>query len=156
LAATDREIRGNISPAAKSEPLKSRQASVEEDQSEDQTAIESVQSDARANTKTGEHSNKVEAPSYGENSRTYQGKLKIDIAPPVDNNQLNLLETTLLKTSGLRIIGKGIMEDGSAWIEIDASKPLPLVDIIKKVPSVKDVVGAKSYIIIALRAKQVS
>jgi hypothetical protein len=158
LASADREMKGNTGSTAKSEPVNSRQASTEANQSENQKdlSVESGQTEARANTRTVEHQNKVESSSYGENSRTYQGKLKIDIAPPVDNNQLNLLESTLLKTSGLRIIGKGIMEDGSAWIEIDAAKPLPLVEIIKKVPSVKDVVGAKSYIIIALRAKQMS
>jgi vacuolar-type H+-ATPase subunit H len=142
----------------KNEPFNLRQTYSEDTQPETKTtdSIAPIQSETKEATKVTATPHKAEFTSSGENSRTYQGKLKIDIAPPVDTNQLNILEATLLKTPNLRITGKGIMEDGSAWIAIDASKPLPLVEILKKIPSVKDVVGAKSYIIIALRAKQIS
>ena len=84
----------------------------------------------------------------------YQGRLKIDIAPPVDIDQLNNLEHNLQKTPNVQVIVKGGTEDGSAWIEIELSKPTSLLDILRKLPGVKDVVGAKSYIIVALRSKQ--
>jgi hypothetical protein len=80
--------------------------------------------------------------------------LKIDIAPPVDGEQLSNLEQNLQKTPNVRVIVKGDAEDGSAWIEIELSKPTSLLGILRKLPGVKDVVGAKSYIIVAMKSKQ--
>jgi|GEM_PF-1581690 len=94
------------------------------------------------------------AHSYDEKSRTYQGRLKIDIAPPVDNEQINSLAVALASAPGLAVVNKGIIEDGSAWIEVEAASPLPLLEILHQIPFIKDVVGARSYIIIALKAKQ--
>lgn len=92
--------------------------------------------------------------SYSDGSRTYQGRLKIDIAPPVDNEQINSLAAALASAPGLAVVNKGIIEDGSAWIEVEAASPLPLLEILHQIPFIKDVVGARSYIIIALKAKQ--
>lgn len=86
---------------------------------------------------------------------TYSGKLKIDIAPPSDSEQIETLEKQLLQNSGLRIIAKGGSEDGSAWVEVHLTSPLPLIEILRKIPSVKDVVGARSYIIVTLNSKTV-
>ena len=89
-----------------------------------------------------------------EENQIYQGRLKIDIAPPVDSEQLANLEQSLMKTPNLRVIVKGGAEDGSAWIEIEIAKPMQLLDVLWKIPGVKDVVGAKSYIIVSLKSKQ--
>ncbi len=104
--------------------------------------------------KDNETQNTINSMLIDEENQTYQGRLKIDIAPPVDSEQLANLEQNLLKTPNLRVIVKGGAEDGSAWIEIEISKPLPLLDIFRKLPGVKDVVGAKSYIIVAMKSKQ--
>jgi F0F1-type ATP synthase membrane subunit b/b' len=98
--------------------------------------------------------NKINAVVYDEVNRTYRGKLKIDIAPPVDSEQIGYLEQHLLKNDNIRVSAKGGAEDGSAWIEVDIPKPLQLVSILQKTPLVKDVVGCKSYIIVALKSKQ--
>jgi vacuolar-type H+-ATPase subunit H len=97
---------------------------------------------------------KVNSLVFDEQTGTYKGKLKIDIAPPVDNEQIAILEKSLVKTGEIRVIVKGGAEDGSAWIEIDIAKPIALLDILRNTPSVKDDVGAKSYIIVALKSKQ--
>ncbi len=97
---------------------------------------------------------KIDSLFSDDATRTYSGKLKIDITPPSDNEQIAVLERQLLKNSGLRIMAKGGAEDGSAWLEIDISSLLPLVDILRKSPIVKDVVGAKSYIIVTLKSRQ--
>jgi vacuolar-type H+-ATPase subunit H len=89
-----------------------------------------------------------------EEKQTYQGRLKIDIAPPADSGQIAQLEQSLMKAANLRVVAKGGAEDGSAWIEIDLAKPAALLDILKRTPNVKDVVGAKSYIIVAVKSKQ--
>jgi len=39
-------------------------------------------------------------------------------------------------------------------VALELTKPTTLIDILKKTPSVKDVVGAKSYIIVAMKSKQ--
>jgi F0F1-type ATP synthase membrane subunit b/b' len=99
---------------------------------------------------------KPELVVYDEEKQTYQGKLRIDVAPPVDGEQLSLLEEHLSKTTGLHVIIKGGAEDGSAWVEIEARNPSPLLDILREMPNVKDVVGCKSYIIVALKTKQLA
>jgi F0F1-type ATP synthase membrane subunit b/b' len=99
---------------------------------------------------------KPELVNYDEERQTYQGKLRIDVAPPVDGEQLTLLEEYLSKTSGLHVIIKGGAEDGSAWVEIEAKNPSPLLDILRNMPNVKDVVGCKSYIIVALKSRQLA
>jgi vacuolar-type H+-ATPase subunit H len=112
-----------------------------------------IASDKR-NPKQDNAQNKINSLFYDEEKRTYEGKLKIDIAPPVDREQLDNLSENLIHTSNLNVIQKGETEDGSAWIEIEISSPLPLIDILRKVPEVKDVVGCKSYIIIAFKSRQ--
>lgn len=94
--------------------------------------------------------------SSDDESQTYQGELRIDIAPPVDKEQLGILEQYLSKTSGLRVISLGQSEDGSAWIKINSENPMQLLGILRKMPNVKDVVGCKSYVIVALKSKQVT
>jgi hypothetical protein len=84
---------------------------------------------------------------------THSGRLKIDIAPPSDNEQIEALEKELLQNSNIRIIAKGGAEDGSAWLEIQIKSPMPLVEFLRKSRSVKDVVGAKSYIIVSLHPR---
>ncbi len=89
-----------------------------------------------------------------EENQTYEGRLKIDIAPPADREQVASLEKDIVKTASIQVLDKGTAEDGSAWVELEVSKPTRLIDVLKDIPSVKDVVGAKSYIIVAMRAKQ--
>ncbi len=91
---------------------------------------------------------------FNEEDKTYQGRLKIDVAPPVDNEQVNVLEQHLMNTPGVQVIIKGGAQDGSAWIEVDISSPVSLLDVLRKIPGVKDVVGCKSYVIIAMKSRQ--
>jgi vacuolar-type H+-ATPase subunit H len=97
---------------------------------------------------------KINSLFFNEENRTYQGRLKIDVAPPVDNEQINKLEQYLSSNVDLKVVHKGSSEDESAWIEIDISRPIALLDILHKAPGVKDVVGCKSYIILALKSRQ--
>jgi hypothetical protein len=92
--------------------------------------------------------------SSSNSNRTYRGKLRIDIAPPADSEGMKTLEKELLAGGTIRIVAKGGSGDGSAWIEVDIPQPQPLLDILEKIPSVKDVVGAKSYVIVALKSRQ--
>ncbi len=86
--------------------------------------------------------------------QSYQGRLKIDIVPPVDKAQLSVLEQNLQKAPNLRVVAKNRSEDGGAWIEVELSKVSPLLDILRKLPDVRDVVGAKTYVIISMKSKQ--
>ncbi len=99
-----------------------------------------------------ETQNKINTLFGQETGQVYKGKLKVDIAPPADSEQINDMERQLLQNDNLRILAKGGAEDGSAWLELEISQPLPLLSILRKIPCVKEVVGAKSYIIVALKA----
>lgn len=92
--------------------------------------------------------------SSDEKENRYQGKMRIDIVPPVDEGQLSQLEKDLRRTPNLLVITKNISEDGGGWIDIELPEPLPLLNILRNLPDVRDVVGAKTYIIISMKSKQ--
>jgi vacuolar-type H+-ATPase subunit H len=130
--------------------VSSTETEIKEDQS-DQASYQ-----AAGGTGSGEKQmpSKPDALLYNEENRTYHGRLKIDIAPPADNEQIYQLEKQIQANNNIRIITQGTGQDGSAWIELDIQKPTQILDILRNNPSVKDVVGARSYIIVALRSKQ--
>ena len=104
---------------------------------------------------TDDAQRKINSLFYDEEKHTYEGRVKIDIAPPIDIEQIGILGEYLAKTPNLKVLQKGEAEDGSAWIEIDLLTSTPLLDLLRKIPDVKDVVGCKSYIIVALKSHQV-
>ncbi len=121
-----------------------------------ETAVLKVDSDVSKDNclPIGDAQSKINSLFAEDNQLTHSGKIKIDIAPPSDNEQIEELEKQLLQNSDLRIVAKGGAEDGSAWLEVHIKSPLPLVELLRKSPSVKDVVGAKSYIIVSLKSRQ--
>ncbi|HSW57936.1 MAG TPA: hypothetical protein VLH15_06010 [Dehalococcoidales bacterium] len=107
----------------------------------------------QSNSVAGDAQNKINNLFGQEGGQNYNGKLKIDIAPPADSEQINELESHLVKSANLRVLARGGAADGSAWLELDISQPLPLLNVLRKIPCVKEVVGARSYIIAALKPK---
>ena len=102
---------------------------------------------------TAEPKNKINSTIPENDKLTHSGRLKIDIAPPSDSEQIEALEKELMQNSSLRIIAKGGSEDGSAWLEIFIKSPMSLVEVLRKSRYVKDVVGARSYIIVSLHPR---
>jgi vacuolar-type H+-ATPase subunit H len=135
-------------------PKAGKTAPPKEESAKEVNPVEPVHKAAKVTNSSDVAQAKIDSIFGNDETRSYQGRLKIDIAPPVDPEQMSILEQNLLKNPELQLVGKGSAEDGSAWIEVEISKPLPLVAALRKIPGVKDVVGAKSYIIVALRAKQ--
>ena len=86
--------------------------------------------------------------------KTYEGKLEIDIVPPIDFSQLINLEKLLRKVPNLQVLGRGGSDDGRSWAEVECSKPLPIVTILKQMSPVKEVAAHSNHIIIALKEKQ--
>jgi hypothetical protein len=95
---------------------------------------------------------KSKPAAYDNEAEKYQGKFRIDLVPPVSQESLKYLEQYLSNTAGIKVINRGQAEDHSAWIEIDLARPLSILDILRKVPIVKDVVGCKSYIIVSFNS----
>ena len=88
------------------------------------------------------------------NGRVYQGRLELFMAPPIDFKQMASFEKHLLKVPHLRLVGKGTFADGKTWAEVEITEPMPLLELLKGMPPVKEVVGSTKNIIVALRAAE--
>jgi len=84
-----------------------------------------------------------------DNGRTYQGRLELFMAPSPRVDQIANFEKYLLQMPHLRLVGKGSSADGKTWTEVEISEPLPLLEFLKRMPLVKDVMGSTDNITVA-------
>ncbi len=81
----------------------------------------------------------------------FQGMVTLNIMPPIDLTQLDSFKGALLKVSDLRVVVmSGAVAEGSR-ILISVEEPLPLLDILKKIPAVGGVVPKGSNIEVSLK-----
>ncbi len=84
-----------------------------------------------------------------DNGRTYQGRLELFMAPSPRVDQIANFEKCLLQMPHLRLVGKGSSADGKTWTEVEISEPLPLLEFLKRMPLVKDVMDSTDNITVA-------
>lgn len=81
----------------------------------------------------------------------FQGMVTLNIMPPIDLTQLDSFKGALLKVSDLRVVVvSGAVAEGSR-ILVSVEEPLPLLDILKKIPAVGGVVPKGSNIEVSLK-----
>jgi F0F1-type ATP synthase membrane subunit b/b' len=95
---------------------------------------------------------KINPIPANENHQTYCRRLKIEIASPVDHGQMALLEQQLMETPNLRVVMNGGSE-GGAWLLVELTEPMDMLDILKKIPNIKDVAGTDDSIKVDLRTE---
>jgi vacuolar-type H+-ATPase subunit H len=103
-------------------------------------------------TELPEH--KLVADPGADKDKMYEGKLELDIVPPVDSKQKAHLEKLLAEVPNLRVTGRGGSSDGVSWAEIELAQPSPMLSILRQMSPVKEVVAYGNNIIIALKARQ--
>jgi hypothetical protein len=69
-------------------------------------------------------------------STTYEGRLELDILPPLAPNQLVEIQRYLRDWPGIGIIELG-PKSGGYSITISLDKPMPLIDILKQLPDIE-------------------
>lgn len=83
----------------------------------------------------------------------YEGMVELVVLPPVDLEQMKELEKGLHQVQDLRVVLiSGSVEEGTKVI-VSASKPIPLVSVVSKMPLVEQVVKKGKEIQISLKAK---
>jgi hypothetical protein len=88
----------------------------------------------------------------GASAELHQGTVRLTIAPPVDSDQLRRLEELLYQVEGLKLVLIGGSVDGDTEIVVSAENPLPLLDILSKMPPVAQVVKKGKLVQITLKA----
>ncbi|MFH0914237.1 MAG: hypothetical protein V1849_02990 [Chloroflexota bacterium] len=101
----------------------------------------------------GEHNLNSILPAGRDDDSFYQGRLQLDIAPPIDLRQLSTLESHLRQIPQLRLVARGGSTGGRVWVEVEVSKPFPLVKALRDMPLIKEVIGYKDNIIVALKPR---
>lgn len=86
-----------------------------------------------------------------EENQTYKGRLLIQFGPQINNEQLPGLEQNLLKVPNLSVLAKNQTEFGGARFEIEISEPSPILDILRSLPDVRNVVGGKTHIMVFMK-----
>jgi len=80
----------------------------------------------------------------------YDGKLELQIMPPVDFGQLSKFEKQLLQVPDLQLLGKGGSDSGITWYEVNYSEPPLVVNVLRQISPVKQVAKHGNYITISL------
>ena len=95
---------------------------------------------------------KKEAKEVG-GAELYEGEVKLTIVSPVDLDQMRKLQEYLRQVQDLHLVlVSGSVDEGTA-IVVSAAKPIPLIDILKEMPPVEQVVKEGTKIQIMLKAK---
>jgi hypothetical protein len=83
----------------------------------------------------------------------YHGKVELVIAPPAHHHQIREFQEALHKIQDLRLaLVSGTVKAGSKII-VSAGKPMPLVEILSRIPDVRQVISKGKTIQIILRTK---
>ena len=81
----------------------------------------------------------------------YQGIVKLTITPPIDFGAMKKLEESLHQVENLRLILlSGSIGEGTI-IVISAEKPIPLINILRAMPSVEQAVKRNEKIMVILK-----
>ncbi len=82
----------------------------------------------------------------------YEGMVKLAIVSPVDLGQMRKLKEYLCQVQDLRLVLVGGSEDEGTTIVVSAAKPIPLIDVLREMPPVEQVVKEGKRIQIMLKA----
>ena len=83
----------------------------------------------------------------------YQGIVKLTIVPPIDLGQVRKLEEYLSQVQDLRLVLIGGSVDEGTEIVVSAENPIPLMDVLREIPPVEQVVKKGKKIQITLKAE---
>jgi hypothetical protein len=94
------------------------------------------------------------ADKYSEDSRLFNGRVKLELIRPFDQERLAGVPEWLSKLKGLKVTSTGCYARANRWItlfSIDLEYPLPLMEIFKTVPPIKEAIEDKGSIIITMK-----
>jgi len=119
------------------EAKRAKQAEVKAKKEAGQAAREEVREEAREGT----------------SAELYKGKVKLVVAPPVDLEQVRKFEEQLYQVQDLRLVLFGGSTDEGIEVVVSAEEPIPLIDVLREMPPVEQVVKRGKTIQIILKIK---
>jgi vacuolar-type H+-ATPase subunit H len=81
----------------------------------------------------------------------FEGKVELEILPPVHSGQKSLVDKLLREIPQLRIVSNGGLDDGTNWMEIELGQPTPVISFLQRMPPVKQVAAYGNCLVIALK-----
>ena len=82
----------------------------------------------------------------------YEGIVKLTIMSPINLGQIRNLEEHLRQVQDLRLLLTGGSVDEGTQIIVSAGKPIPLIDVLREMPPVEQVVKKGKDIQVTLKA----
>jgi hypothetical protein len=82
----------------------------------------------------------------------YQGEVKLVLVPPIKPLQMRKFQMSLAGIDGLNMGLVGGSDDGGAQITVSVKSPIPLLDILRAIPSVDEALPESKHIKITLQA----
>lgn len=86
--------------------------------------------------------------------KLFKGRLKLEIISPYNQAHQGGVQEWLGQHHGLKVISTGGHASANRWITnqtIDLEEPMPILDILKSVPGIKDIAEHKENIVITMR-----
>ena len=83
----------------------------------------------------------------------YEGMVKLAMVSPVDVRQMTNLQEYLCQVQDLRLVWYGSSVEEGAVIVVSAEKPIPLIDVLREMPPVEQVVKNGKKILVMLKAE---
>jgi len=109
---------------------------------------------ARAKKETERQAKKAAKVEDKETSaELYKGVVTLSIMPPVDLGQVKRLEESLQQAPDLRLVLVGGSVANGTEMVISAENPIPLIDILAKMPPVAQVTKKGKNIQVTLKAE---
>ena len=105
------------------------------------------------NKKTNEAEEAKREAKEAVGAEFYQGIVELAIMSPVDLAQMRKLEEYLCQAQDLRLVLVGGSVDEGSKIVVSAGKPIPLIDVLKEMPLVEQVVKKGKKIQITLKTE---
>ena len=84
-------------------------------------------------------------------NQLYEGRLELEIAPPVDFRQVLKLQSNLRGVPDLKVVSVGGSAQGTNTITVALNQPLPLISLLREMPLVEDAVSWGESIRVTLK-----
>jgi hypothetical protein len=114
--------------------------------------------EARKAKKAEREAEEVKGKAKGEaeepvSAELYKGIVKLTIMPPIDIGQVRKLEEYLYQVQDLRLVLVGGSIDEGTEIVVSAENPIPLIDALRELPPVDQIVKKGKTIQLTLKAE---
>ena len=131
-------------------------AAREKAQREEQEAGEKARQEAEAAKAAKQAQSDTEREArLAAGTELYEGTVTLTIMPPIDLDQMRELEECLRQAESLRLVLVGGSIDEGGMIVLSVERPTPLIDVLRAMPPVEQVVKEDMKLMVRLKSPPV-